>query len=338
MIPALTAAALTLSTPVQPPAANSGPAVAKLEATHAPIGEGETPSEVLQLDRMPDLRLTVDIAVGAEGPFRFLVDTAADRSAVSRQLAAKLKLPAGREATLHSVAGVSRVSTAAVRGMQVATRTLPDVNAPLLDAENVGADGILGTDVLRSAMLHFDFRQRQLSILPPAKRRRLTSDPNAVVVEARRKAGRLIVTEAELDGQRLTVILDTGSELSIGNEALRRSLNRRRQLGQETPILLGSVTGKTLPASYMMSKKLDIGGVTMVGLGIAFAEAHTFKAMGIDDRPALLLGMNALQAFESLTIDMNAKKLRFVMAAPGGKPGQYAFRTELKLQGGRPGS
>jgi predicted aspartyl protease len=207
--------------------------------------------------------------------------------------------------------------------MQVSTRTLPDVNAPLLDAESVGADGILGTDVLRSAMLHFDFRQRQLSILPLTKGRP-RNEPKTVVVEARRKAGRLIVTEAELDGQRLTVVLDTGSELSIGNEALRRALYRRRLLGAETPILLGSVTGKTIPASYMMSQKLDIGGVTLVGLGIAFADAHTFMAMGIDHRPALLLGMNALHAFESLTIDMNAKKLRFVMPASGGKPGQYA--------------
>jgi hypothetical protein len=38
--------------------------------------------------------MTVDVAVGAQGPFRFLVDTAADRSAVSRQLAARLKASA----------------------------------------------------------------------------------------------------------------------------------------------------------------------------------------------------------------------------------------------------
>jgi hypothetical protein len=55
----------------------------------------------------------------------------------------------------------------------------------------------------------------------------------------------------------------------------------------------------------------------MAGLGIAFADAHTFTAMGLNDRPALLLGMNALQAFDSVTIDMAAKKLRFVMPGRG---------------------
>jgi predicted aspartyl protease len=322
MMLALTAAAALAATPVVPQTASTP--LTRLEATNAPADDGADESEKLALERLPDLRLTVSVAVGGEGPFRFLVDTAADRSAVSHQMAAKLKLAPGREAVLHSVSGVSRVSTASVRGMQVATRSLPDVNAPLLDESHVGADGILGTDVLRSAMVRFDFRQRQLSILPSTKAQRKADDPDAIVVEARRRAGRLIVTEAELDGQKLTVVLDTGSEMSVGNAALRRALHRRGQLGVETLAMLGSVTGAMLPASVMKSRKLDIGGVTLLELGIAFADVHTFRALGIDDRPALLLGMNALHAFDSLTIDMRARKLRFVMPAPAGRPSRYA--------------
>ncbi|NJC05666.1 putative aspartyl protease [Sphingomonas kaistensis] len=332
MLLALTAAALAaVPVPAQP--STFGPAVTRLEATNAPSEPQPHGEEVLQLERLPDLRLTIDIAVGAKGPFRFLVDTAADRSAVSRQLATKLNLPAGRDAVLHSVSGASRVNTASLRGMQVATRTLPDVTAPLLDADHFGADGILGTDVLRSAMVRFDFRQRQLSISPSSRAKSAGSEPNTIVVEARRRSGRLIVTEAELDGQRLTVVLDTGSEVSVGNLALRRALERKGRLTGEKPMILGSVTGSTLPASYIMVQRLDVGGVMLEGLGIAFAEAHTFKAMGISDRPALLLGMNALQAFDSLTIDMQARKLRFVMPANGGRAGRFA-ENERRANGG----
>jgi predicted aspartyl protease len=326
MIMALTAAAALAVAPTAPQPATLGPAITRLEATNAPADASAVGEEVLQLERLPDLRLTIDIAVGTEGPFRFLVDTAADRSAVSRQLATRLKLPAGRDALLHSVSGVSRVNTASLRGLQIASRTLPDVTAPLLDANHVGADGILGTDVLRSALVRFDFRERLLSITPSGRDRSPASDPNTIVVEARRRSGRLIVTEADLDGQRLTVVLDTGSEVSVGNEALRRALDRRGQLSGEKPILLGSVTGSTLSASYMISRRLDVGGVVLTGLGIAFADAHTFKAMGINGRPALLLGMNALHAFDSLTIDMPARKLRFVMPASARRVGRYAAR------------
>lgn len=324
MFIALTTAALAAAT-LTPQPVTSGPAITRLEATGAPSGEAPAgDEEVHKLDQLPDLRLTIGIEVGAEGPFRFLVDTAADRSAVSHQLAARLKLPPGRAAVLHSVTGVSKVDTAALRGMRVSSRILPEISAPLLDAEHVGADGILGTDVLRSSLVRFDFRERLLSILPISYSARRSSEPGTVVVEARRKSGRLIVTEAELDGQRLTVVLDTGSEVSVGNEALRRALARRGRLSGERPVTLGSVTGKSLPASFMIARQLEIGQVTLTGLGIAFAEAHTFKVMGIDSRPALLLGMNALQGFDSLTIDMAARKLRFVVPSGAGVPSRFA--------------
>lgn len=311
MITVLTVAALTaLTAPITSPTPN--PAISRFETTTLPSTEPAEGADVLPLDPLPDDRLTVNVAVRGEGPFRFMVDTAADRSAVSRQLADRLKLRPGRGALLHGVAGARRVGTASLRGMQVASRALPTIDAPLLDAAHVGADGILGTDVLRSATVRFNFRDRQLLITPGRDRSR-TDAPGTIVVEARRRMGRLIVTEAELDGQRLTVILDTGSDVSIGNEALRRALARRGHLGTPTPVILNSVTGLTLPANFMTTRKLDLGDVALQGLGIAFADAHTFRAMRINDAPALLLGMNALQAFESLTVDMKARKLRFVM-------------------------
>jgi predicted aspartyl protease len=330
MITALTAAAILVGLPAMgsqatSPSGKVDPAITRLEATNAPAGPPAAGDEVLPLATLPDKRMTVEVAVGAQGPFRFMVDTAADRSAVSREMATRLRLKQGRDVVLHSVTGASTVSTAALSGMQIASRTLPDVHAPLLSAEHVGADGILGTDVLRSAMVRFDFRQKLLSITPSSRRRQSASDPNTIVVEARRRSGRLIVTEAQLDGQRLTVVLDTGSEVSVGNAALRRALARRGLLSGERAVVLGSVTGATLPATFMSTKRLDVGGVGLEGLGIAFADVHTFRALGIDGRPALLLGINALEAFDSLTIDMAARKLRFVMPAPAGRAGRYAF-------------
>lgn len=290
--------------------------VTRLEATATPAPTPEKPGEQVDLTTGADTRLTVPVSVGGAGPFRFLVDTGADSSAVSRQLADRLSLPPGRTAKHHSVTGQTNVATASVTGMRVATRALPDVTAPVLEAQNVGADGILGTDVLRSAMVRFDFRNNLLSIVASDRASR-RAEPDTIVVEARKRAGRLIITEAELDGQRLTVVLDTGSEISIGNEALRRALARRRALTDNQPIELRSVTGAMLQARFMLVRELDIGGVTMAGLGIAFADAHTFTAMGLNERPALLLGMNALQAFDSVTIDMGARKLRFAMPGRG---------------------
>lgn len=333
MILVIVAVQLAAAPPAAPAVVPPPPVglVTRLEPTTTPGAEPPTTAEQLALTALSGARLTVPVTVGAAGPFRFLVDTGADSTAVSRQLATRLALPRGRSAKLHSVTGLSSVATASISGLKVATRAVPDLNVPLLDAAHVGADGILGTDVLRSAMVRFDFKKGLLSIAPASRGRRLV-DPDAIVVEARRRAGRLIVTEAELDGQRLTVVLDTGSEVSIGNEALRRALERRRGLSDHQPVQLRSVTGGTLAASYMFVRRLDLGSVRFSDLGIAFADAHTFNAMGLMDRPALLLGMNALQAFDSVTIDMAARKLRFSMPE-GSMPVDNALIGTVRRRG-----
>lgn len=317
MITALLAALLALAPAVAPPPTT------RLESTAAPALPAVF--DELPMQRLADQRLTVAVSLGGFGPFRFLVDTGADRTVVSHQLAARLGLPAGVGVRLHSVTGVSSVPTASVTGLRVSSRDLPDVTAPLLDAAHVRADGILGTDVLRSAQIRFDFRAKTLSISAPGRSiRRFLSDPDTIVVQARNRAGRLIVTEAEIDGQKLTVVLDTGSEVSIGNAALRAALARRGFMREDRTIELASVTGEKLTARYVFARKLDIGGLALTDLGIAFADAHTFKVMDLERKPALLLGMNALRAFDSVTIDLAGKKLRFALPI-GARGGSIRF-------------
>src|SRR5688500_6788179 len=141
MILVLSAVALLAAigpAPVQPaPQVPSGPAVTRLEASSAPTAGPSEAADKMALAELPDSRLTVAGAVGGQGPFRFLVDTAADRSAVSYQLAARLGLRPGGTAKLHSVSGLSNVQTTSVRGLRIASRTLPSVTAPLLDATHV---------------------------------------------------------------------------------------------------------------------------------------------------------------------------------------------------------
>jgi hypothetical protein len=62
-----------------------------------------------------------------------------------------------------------------------------------------------------------------------------------IVVTARRRSGQLIMTDAEIDGVMTDVVIDTGSDTSIGNRALQRALGKRGNLGQA---VLTSVTGQ----------------------------------------------------------------------------------------------
>jgi predicted aspartyl protease len=255
-------------------------------------------------------RMTVAVHLSGTGPYRFLVDTGADRTAISRELAAKLKLAAGEKASLHSIAGISTVSTATVPDLQVTRKNVQVFDAPVLESSNMGADGILGTDSLRSQRVLFDFEGQTLSVVP-SKKFDAAYDPSAIVITAKNRNGRLIITEATANGRRLTVVLDTGAQVSIGNSALRKELLGNSAGGSQ--VQLQSVTGGMLAGDYTFARKLELGGVTLNNLPIVFADAHTFKTLGLDKKPALLLGMNALRAFKKVSIDFANKTFRVVL-------------------------
>jgi predicted aspartyl protease len=260
-------------------------------------------------------RMTVPVTVGGTGPFRFLVDTGADRTAISSAMAARLGLDTSEQASLHTVTGMSTVKTATVSNLKLSQRNLRILDAPILDAANMGADGILGTDSLRSQRVVFDFDKNLMTIVPSEER--VASEDGTIVVSGKLRNGRLIVTNAVADGNVITVVLDTGAEVSIGNEALRRRLSRAGVVASTGAVGLESVTGEILQGEYTFVKRLEVGDVNLANLAVVFADAHTFTRLGLDKRPALLLGMNALRAFKKVSIDFANRKLRVILPETG---------------------
>ena len=289
------------------------PAITVVDPIQGPIEVDRTTTTqdiAFKIDRND--RMTVPVRLGGKGPYRFMVDTGADRTAVSTAIAAELKLTAGPMATLHSVTGTSPVRTANIPRLELGPDRVRSVEAPLLEAVNMGADGILGVDSLRSQRVVFDFRSRVISIVPSAKRQE-RDEEGTIVVRGNLRRGHLIVTSATANGVPMTVILDTGSEVTMGNPALRARLEARKKLGQGELIEMTSVTGQKLIGEAFRMKRVRIGDVEMTDLVILFADAAIFHSLDLEDRPAVLLGMNAMQAFDKISIDFARKQLRMVV-------------------------
>ncbi|MFL6729163.1 MAG: aspartyl protease family protein [Sphingomicrobium sp.] len=281
-----------------------------------------TQTEDVKFKTDQNLRMTVPVMVSGRGPYRFLVDTGADRTAVSRQLANNLKFVSAEAASLHSVSGVSTVATATVPRLQLTRKEIRNINAPLLETANMGADGILGTDSLRAQRVLFDFEANSLSIVPSAAPD-FRVEPGTIVIQGARRNGRLVVTEATANGRPVTVVIDTGSQISIGNEALRQALLKAKVLSGSEQVELISVTGDKILGDYMFVRDLEMGGVGLKNLAIVFANAHTFKQLRLDRKPALLLGMNAIRSFKKVSIDFANRRLRVVV------PEESALDTRL---------
>jgi predicted aspartyl protease len=264
--------------------------------------------------------MTVPVLLGSSGPYRFLVDTGSDRTSVSRELAGKLGLAERPGALLHSASGRSEVHMAYLPELQTGRRAVRHINAPLLEAGDMGADGILGIDSLRSERIVFDFANDTLSILSGAAPAAVAE--GAILVRARRREGRLVITDAEVDGVPVSVVVDTGSALTVGNAALRRWLERHGGVATSGAMDLISVTGAALRGELAQVRAFDIGGARLEGMKIVFAEAHTFRQLKLDRKPALLLGMNALRGFDQVSIDFAGKTL--VLVLPRGRKPERA--------------
>jgi predicted aspartyl protease len=301
----------------------------KLDAVAGvPEIDKSTQTQDVQFKTESDDRMTVPVKLSGNGPYRFLVDTGADRTAVSSQIVAALKLPSAGGAELHSVAGATSVSTAKVGELEFTHPPEQSIEAAVLDRVNMGADGIVGVDVLRSQRVQFDFQKQIMSIVP-SNMPDDTYERGSIVVRAKRKSGRLIVTDASANGEQLTVVLDTGSQVSIGNEALRRRLMGSNLVDVDKSVELESVTGAKITGDYMFVRELTIGGIGLTNLAVVFTDAHTFKQLGLDKRPALLLGMNAIRAFKKVSIDFANRKFRVVL------PEHTELETQVASRGGR---
>jgi len=278
-----------------------------------PPAPAATPAapETLKLKQDQTARMTIDVMVNGQGPYAFLIDTAADRTVISRELATTLKLPSGPAVLMHEATGDDLVETAVIGHLQLGAHGVDHIEAPLLTAANLGAAGMLGVDSLRDLHIVMDFKTLRMSAEPS---RPEPVEPDTFVVRGRSRFGQLILVDAALHGERIFVVLDTGSQQSVGNLALQRLLTTadvRQDLHEQTEII--GVTGKRAPAELNIIGELRVGGLLIRHAPMAFAQLPTFNRLGLDREPALLLGMDVLSHFRRVSVDLRRKEAAFTL-------------------------
>jgi predicted aspartyl protease len=251
-------------------------------------------------------RLTIPVQISGEGPYRFLIDTGSQKSVVSRTVADALTLQRGSQMRIIGLAGPEVVDTATIGELGVGRRRHRDLDVVIFDNEHLGADGIVGLDSLQDQRVLLDF-SRNLMAVGDAKSLGGNSGYE-IVVTARRQHGQLIMTNAILDGVRVAVVIDTGSDTTVANRALQRALNKRDAL---QPVVLISASGQRLTGDMAVHRRMDIDTIGITNLLVAYTDAPVFAALGLDRRPALMLGMRELRLFKRIAIDFAKRKVYF---------------------------
>lgn len=280
-------------------------------------GEGRPPSSNGLGLLLPGL--TVPVMINGQGPFQFAIDSGSTTTLISDELAARLQLPPGKQVRVHAMGGTGRIPTVKIEQIEVSNNRLRNIDLAAVPRSNINADGLLGLNLLKNQRVVMDFRSGTIRIEPSTA----SADPEKqaddvgeeiIVVTARRRHGQLVMVDADANGQKIWVIVDSGSQSSVGNLRLMRLLVKRKPGMKILPIGLLDVIGRHTDAEYTYVDRLRIGGIAIGNVPIAFADVHPFRLFDLSNKPALLLGQETLQIFNRVNIDFASRKVSFQIA------------------------
>lgn len=263
-------------------------------------------TEVLELDKDRARRFLVPVMIEGAGPFDFMIDTGSQATAVTSQINKDLMLTPSGTATLVGMASRKSVELVEVETMTFGQQTVYDLVSPVLDANNVGAEGILGLDSLQDYRVLIDFREETIAVQDVSTLDNYRSGFE-IVVRANQQFGQLLITNALVEGVRATVIIDTGAQHSIGSLALQDKIRRKR--AQE--VVTTDVNGVQITGEMQTVRSLTLEGISLNNVALTFADTPAFEALGLGDKPVLAIGMQHLRIFDRVAIDFAEKRVLF---------------------------
>jgi predicted aspartyl protease len=255
-----------------------------------------------RLDRIG--RVMTHVMVNGKGPFRFVIDTGASRSTLAPHLARALNLQksSGRNVMLNGVTGAAEVTTVAVDSLEIGALRFEKQELPVIFTSIMGnADGILGVAGFQDQRIDVDFKRDRVSVLESNGKR-----PHYSMVTARatRNLNGLMIVDVRVGRRiRAKAVIDTGAERSLGNLALQNAMNKGHKKREPVSAVVHGATPDIADGDVQEIRECTIGDMTLSNLEVIFADFHVFKLWGLDQQPAMLIGMDMLGVLERLVID-----------------------------------
>lgn len=263
-------------------------------------------TEVLSLEGDGHRRYTIPVSIDGAGPYNFMIDTGSQATAVTERITNQIDLPLLGPATIVGMASRRVVDMVELDNFEVGTRTIHNLAAPVLQAQHVGADGIIGLDSLQDFRVLIDFRDETIAVAETSRSN--SAKGYEIIVRARSKLGQLLITNAVVEGVKATVIIDTGAQASLGNMALRERIRTKRAREQ---VKTTDVNGVSITSDLTYARSLVIHGMELRNVPITYADTPAFDALGLRDKPVLSLGMQHLKMFDRIAIDFTQRRILF---------------------------
>lgn len=262
---------------------------------------------------LPTGHWAATVRVNGEGPFEFIVDTAASVSAVFPNLRERLALAGVGTRAINGASGTQAFGIFRLERIDIDGRSARGIAAIGLDGipgDPVSA-GIVGADLLSRFIAEFDLPGGQLRL----------HDPGTALagswreVPFRLNGVRFAVLDGELDGRPVTMILDTGARRTIVNWPGAQAAGIARDAADLVPDEpIGGATSHRTQAVRRDFDSLAAGPLRLSAARITIADLPVFAQLGLAGRPAMILGIDRLGDLR-FAIDYPRRRLLFRPAA-----------------------
>ncbi|HEV8443342.1 MAG TPA: aspartyl protease family protein, partial [Steroidobacteraceae bacterium] len=208
----------------------------------------------------------------------------------------------GRNVMLNGVTGAAEVTTVPVDSIEIGALKFENQNLPVIFTSIMGnADGILGVAGFDDQRIDVDFKKDRVTVLASDGKR-----PHFSMVTARatRNVNGLMILDVRV-GRRIKAkaVIDTGAERTLGNLALQTAMNKGHKNTKAVAAVVHGATPDIADGEVQEIKEARIGDMTLTNLDCIFADFHVFKLWGLDQEPAMLIGMDMLGVLDRLVID-----------------------------------
>jgi predicted aspartyl protease len=242
------------------------------------------------------------ISINGQGPFRFIIDTGANRSVLSQALATRLGLAPSGESVVHSINDAEPATLVNVESLSFGALGLSRGDTPVLDGPMLdGEHGLLGVDGMAGHLLHVDFAKHCVEIYESPAQMRMQGWQS---VPARMRFGTMLTVQGEIQGVMVNVLIDTGSNISLANEHFRDAL---RGVAARTIEYHGNhafTFGRPIVLEQSVwTPSLRLGHTIVDGVNAYIGDFHIFDVWGLQDEPTLLIGMDVLARSREMAID-----------------------------------
>jgi Aspartyl protease len=256
-------------------------------------------------------RIWAPVLIDGKGPYRLVLDTGANRSAVTVRTAQSLGIApvVDGETRVTGFTGSAMVPTIHVDRLEVGDLLMGPQNLPVLADVFGGAQGVLGIEGLQNKRIYADFTRDRLEISRSHGER---ARYGFTVVPLRIINGGLLVADVHIGSVRAQAIVDTGAQGTVGNLALRTALMRHPPSNTAHEDIIG-VTLDVQGGDNIASPDIDFGHMKVRGVRITFGDMYLFQHWKLTGEPTLTLGMDLLGSFDVLIIDYNRHELQIRM-------------------------